>query len=831
MNEKSHESPSVDACPIPGAADLACSIRHHIVSTLGQDWKLVSGFDCYRAAALSVRDMLVERWIRTQRSFYATDAKRVYYLSLEFLIGRSLGNALTNLGLVEECDASLHEFGYSLEDLREKEWDAGLGNGGLGRLAACFLDSMATLKLPAYGYGIRYEYGIFHQRIRDGYQVETPDNWLRYGNPWEFDRPEHIYNVRFNGNVHEWVDAHGRLRHHWRDSEEVIAMATDMLIPAYGHDKVINLRLWVAKSSRDFDLRFFNEGDYIRAVENKDRTETISKVLYPSDHTSEGRELRLKQQYFFVAASMQDIMRRYKKTRDALDEFPDQVAIQLNDTHPAIAIPELMRLLMDVEALDWDKAWDLCVRTFGYTNHTVLPEALEAWPVELIARVLPRHLQIIFEINRRFLKEVAHRYPGDQDRLRRMSLIEEGSVKKVRMAHLAIVGSHAVNGVAELHTQILKEQVFRDFHEFFPGKFSNKTNGVTPRRWLLKSNPGLSDLITRHIGDGWVTDLYQLKRLIPLAHDREFQKAWREVKRENKARLASFIEQKHGVEASPDAMFDVHVKRLHEYKRQLLNVLHVITLYNRLKANPGGDFVPRLVIFAGKAAPAYWMAKLIIKLIHSVGEIVNHDPIIGDRLKVVFLANYEVSLAERIIPGGDLSQQISTAGTEASGTGNMKLALNGALTIGTLDGANIEIKEEVGEENIFIFGLKAHEVTELRDAGYRPWEYYQRNPELKQALDQLRDGYFSPFQPDLFQPIVDSLGVSESCRGRDHFMVLADYEDYLRCQACVSATYRDRETWTRMSILNVANMGKFSTDRTIMEYARDIWGVEPLSGK
>jgi len=799
-----------------------------LVTSLGDDWKFAHKFDCLRATALAVRELLAERWITTQRSYYRSDVKRVYYLSLEFLIGRTLGNALVNLGLEGKGADAIREFGYEMEDLREMEWDAGLGNGGLGRLAACFLDSLATLKIPSYGYGIRYEYGIFNQMIKDGYQVEIPDNWLRYGNPWEFQRPEHIYNVRFGGYVRQWVDGEGRLRCHWKDTDEVMAMACDVLVPGYCNDHVINLRLWAAKASRDFDLQFFNEGDYIRAVENKDRTETISKVLYPDDHTSEGRDLRLKQQYFFVSASLQDILRRFRKEHEGFDAFPDKVAIQLNDTHPSIAIPELMRVLLDVANLDWDTAWGLCVRIFGYTNHTLLPEALETWPVELFERILPRHLQIIYEINRRFLEKVAERYPGDADRLRRMSLIDEGPPKRVRMAHLAIVGSHSVNGVAALHTQLLKDNVFREFNEMFPDRFNNKTNGITPRRWLRKCNPDLSQLISNRIGENWVTDLGALKQLVRLANDGEFQASWRQAKRTNKERLTKYIERHHAVTLNLEAMFDVHVKRIHEYKRQLLNILHVIALYNRIRANPDGDFVPRVVIFGGKAAPAYWMAKLIIKLVNSVAAKVNHDTAVGDRLKAVFLANYSVSLAEKVIPAADLSEQISTAGMEASGTGNMKFALNGALTIGTLDGANIEIRQEVGEDNFFLFGLSADEVADLRSGGYEPWRVYEENAELRQALDQLRDGHFSPENPTLFRPVLDTLGVTDRQPGRDHFMVLADFEAYVQCQERVSEAYRDPSRWTRMSILNVANMGKFSSDRTIMEYARDIWDVAPM---
>jgi len=817
--------PSAPGRELAGAEvrTLQTGFASHLTYSLAKDEYTATPHDRFVSLALTVRDRLIERWIATQQTYYRRDAKRIYYLSLEFLIGRMLGNSLINLGLFDEAHQAIHELGYSLEALREVEPDAGLGNGGLGRLAACLLDSMATLELPAYGYGIRYEYGIFRQHIVDGHQAEAPDTWLRYGNPWEISRPEYLYPVKFYGRVYQYLDAQGMFRSDWVDAQQVMAMAYDTPVPGYRNNTVNTMRLWAAKATREFRLDHFNYGDYERAVVEKNQSENISRVLYPNDHFFVGRELRLRQQYFFVSATLQDVIRRYRKTHDTFSAFASKNAIQLNDTHPAIAIPELMRLLVDVEGLGWEEAWDLTVRTFGYTNHTVLPEALELWPVSLIESVLPRHMQIIYEINHRFLEAVRRRYPGDEERVRRLSLIEEGDEKRIRMAHLAIVGSHSVNGVAALHTRILREDLFKDFYDLWPGKFNNKTNGVTQRRWLRKCNPDLAALISRHIGEDWITDAYALRRLAPLADAPGFQEEWRRVKRENKERLARYIQEHNRLAVDPGSLFDCQVKRIHEYKRQLLNVLHVITLYNRLKADPGGGGVPRTVIFAGKAAPAYYKAKLVIKLVHAVGDAVNADPDVGDRLRVVFLANYGVSLAEKIIPAAELSEQISTAGMEASGTGNMKFALNGALTIGTLDGANLEIEEEVGAENIFIFGLRAEEVTALRRQGYNPWHCYGRDPELKRAIDMIAGGHFSPAEPDLFGPLVHGL-----LHGGDQHMVLADYAAYVRCQERVSAAYRDPAAWTRMSILNCANMGKFSSDRTALEYAREIWGVSPV---
>jgi len=806
------------------AEELVHSVVNHLEYSQGKDEYSATPLDYYKSLVYTVRDRLFERWIDTQQTYYKKPAKRIYYLSLEFLMGRLLDNALINLGMRDEAIKAMDALGFRLEDLEELEFDAGLGNGGLGRLAACFLDSMATLALPAYGYGIRYEYGIFFQRIRNGEQVETPDPWLRYGNPWEIDRPEALYPVNFYGQVRPYIDGKGRKRIEWVDTQQVMAMAYDTPIPGYQNDTVNNLRLWAAKSTRDFELSYFNHGDYERAVSDKVHTETISKVLYPNDNLFEGKELRLKQEYFFVSATLQDILRRYKKSHpDDFSFFPDEVAIQLNDTHPAVGIAELMRLLVDQEGVPWDTAWDITVRTFAYTNHTVLPEALEKWPVDLFGKVLPRHLQIVYDINHFFLEDVSRRYPGDLGKLERMSIIEETQGKKVRMANLAIVGSHSVNGVSALHTEILKKDLFRDFYQFWPEKFNNKTNGITQRRWLKACNPGLSKLITSRIGDGWIRNQDSLKALIPLKEDWRFRAEWKTVKQKNKERLAEYILKNNSLTIDVNSLFDCQVKRIHEYKRQLLNVLHVIALYNRIREGKVTEIVPRTVLFAGKAAPGYYMAKLIIRLINGVADVVNNDPLVKGYLRVVFLANYGVSLAEKLIPAADLSEQISTAGTEASGTGNMKFALNGALTIGTLDGANVEIQEEVGPENIFIFGHTAEEIEATWKSGYNPRDYYQKNPELKQVLDRIARGQFSPDCPDRFQPIIDSL-----LHQGDTYRLLADFESYVKAQEEVSRLYRDPEEWTKKSILNVANMGKFFSDRTIQEYAGEIWNAKPV---
>jgi glycogen phosphorylase len=820
------------------AAALKHSVLRHLEYTLAELPRHVdSAWEPYQALALAVRDRLIERWIRTQDEYYDRDPKRVYYLSLEYLMGRTLGNSLIALGLGDASGRAMAELGYRLEDLREAEWDAGLGNGGLGRLAACFLDSLATLAYPCYGYGLRYDYGIFHQRIVDGAQVEVPDGWLRYGNPWEIARSGDRFRVQFFGRVRASLNEHGRLTHEWIETRDVLATPYDTPIPGYGTETVNTLRLWSAKAVQEFDLAEFNEGDYIGAIEARARSENISRVLYPSDNVSAGRELRLAQEYFFVTATLQDIIRRYKKRYEMhdrprglrlFDRFADKVAIQLNDTHPALAIPELMRILVDVEELSWDEAWDITTRTFGYTNHTVMPEALERWPVELVRAMLPRHLEIIYEINARFLGLVRERLGADDARARRLSLIEEDSERRVRMAHLAIVGSHAVNGVARLHTQILETRVFPEFRQLWPTKFSNKTNGVTQRRWLLKCNPDLASVISSVVGTGWITDLRQLEALAPLAGDAALGLRWQAAKRQQKLELAALIRAQYErrgrpLSVDPDSLFDVQVKRIHEYKRQLLNVLHVVTLYNRIKDGVDGSAVPRTVIFGGKAAPSYHMAKLVIRLINAVGDVVNGDHAIGDRLKVVFLADYRVSLAEQIIPAAELSEQISTAGTEASGTGNMKLALNGALTIGTLDGANIEIRDAVGDDNVFIFGLTAAEAAALAPR-HDPWAHYRGDAELARVLDQIRTGAFSPGAPDLFAPIVHSL-----LDGGDRYLVLADYRAYVECQEQVSRSYRDRSGWVRKSILTTARMGDFSSDRTVRQYADEIWGISPVA--
>jgi starch phosphorylase len=804
---------------------LKNAMLKHLEFSLAKDEYSTTQRDYYKSLSLAVRDHLIERWIKTQQTYYNEDVKRVYYLSMEFLIGRLLGDALLNLGLYGSAYKAMEEFGSNLESLRQVESDAALGNGGLGRLAACFLESMATLELPAYGYGIRYEYGIFSQKIINGYQVETADNWLRYGNPWEIERPEYIYMVKYYGKVNQYLDKKGVLRNDWINTNDIVAMAYDTPIPGYHNNTVNNLRLWTAKASREFYFEDFNEGNYSKAVEDKIDSETISKVLYPRDDFRMGKELRLKQEYFLVSATLQDIIRRYKKSHgNNFQNFPDKVAIQLNDTHPALAIPELMRILMDIENLGWDFAWDITTKTFGYTNHTVMSEALEKWPVNLLEYVLPRHLQIIYEINRRFLLEVNQRYPGEINYLREMSIIEEGQEKKVRMANLAVIGSFSVNGVAALHTEILKKKVFHNFYQFWPNKFNNKTNGITQRRWLALCNWELSALISSYIGEGWATNLFELKKLQSFSDDATFQDFWQKIKLRNKERLAKYIREKNGIEVNLKSIFDCQVKRFHEYKRQLLNILHVITWYNQLKYFSKKNFVPRTIIFGGKAAPGYFMSKIIIKLINSVAETVNNDPDIGDLLKIVFLSDYSVSLAQLIIPAADLSEQISTAGMEASGTGNMKFALNGALTIGTLDGANIEIMEMVGRDNLFIFGLTADKVVNLKHNSYNPWEYYQKNPRLKQALDMIEKGYFSQDEPDLFKPIIETLRSLG-----DQYMVMADFDSYSNCQERVSSTFKNQQEWTKMSILNVANMGKFSSDRTIKEYADEIWGARSVS--
>ena len=805
---------------------LRRSLLNRLTYSVGKEPITATVRDWFHAVAFAARDRLIEHWMETQRSYYREDAKRVYYLSMEFMIGRMLANSLLNMGFFDNCRAVVQELGVDFDAMREIEEDAALGNGGLGRLAACFLDSLATLAIPSYGYGIRYEYGMFHQDIENGGQVERPDNWLRYGNPWEFPRTDLLYKVNFYGRVVHYKDDDDVYRYHWMDTAEVMAMAYDTPVPGFGNNTVNNLRLWSAKATRDFDLRYFNSGDYIKAVGDKSESESLSKVLYPDDTTTMGKELRLKQQYFFVSASLQDILFRYQKTHKEFDQLPDKAAIQLNDTHPSVAIPELMRLLVDVHGLDWDQAWDITGRTFSYTNHTLMPEALETWPLAMCVRVLPRHLQIIYEINQRFLHDVMHRNPGDVELLRRISIIDEDNGKRVRMAHLAMVGSHRVNGVAQIHTDLMKRTTFADFERTYPGKIINITNGITPRRWINQANPALSALISAHIGAAWKTELGQLEKLIPLAEDEAFRKAFMSVKQANKASLAGYIREQLKVQVNADSLFDVQIKRIHEYKRQLLNLLHVVTRYNRIRSGQTAGLVPRTVIFSGKAAPGYATAKLIIKLINDVADFVNNDPAVQDLLKVVFLPNYNVALATDIIPAVDLSEQISTAGTEASGTGNMKMALNGALTIGTMDGANVEIGEEVGWDNIFIFGLNIEEVASLQQRGYNPWDYYQAGGELRQALEMIGSGYFSPDEPQRFRSLVNDL-----THGGDRFLLLADYAAYIEAQEKVDALYSKPDEWAHKAILNVAQMGKFSSDRSIREYAEKIWQVKPVPQK
>ena len=800
---------------------LADRFLHHLRFTRGEGWDTATPHDHFFSVALSVRDLIVDRMVATQRTYHEQDVKRVYYLSLEYLLGRQLRNNLVCLGLYDSFREALARLGLDLEHLCELEPDAGLGNGGLGRLAACYIDSAATLQLPLYGYGIRYEYGIFEQEMVDGWQVEHPDYWLRFGSPWEIPRPEFTTPVRLYGQVEGQHASQGRYRPIWKDYRTVMGLPYDIPTVAYGANTVNLLRLWSAQASETFDLAAFNRGGYVEAVREKATSETISKVLYPSDEMEVGRELRLQQQYFFVACTLSDIIRRYEKNHDTLDALPDKVAIQLNDTHPSLAIAELMRVLVDERGMEWERAWELTRACVGYTNHTLLPEALEMWPAQLLGRVLPRHLQIIYEINRRFLGEVEQRWPEDGTRRRNLSLVQEGSVQSVRMAHLAIVGSHSVNGVAALHTKLIRTRLVPDFAELWPEKFSNKTNGVTPRRWLLACNPGLAAAITRRIGDRWICELERLRGLEKYADDPEFQAEFRDVKRTNKGVLAEWIQRRLATRVSPGALFDVQVKRLHEYKRQLLNILQVVMRYQRLLDEPDADLPARVVVFGAKTAPAYGRAKLIIKLICDVARTINHDERIGDRLKVAFLPNYGVSLAEMIIPAADLSEQISTAGMEASGTGNMKFALNGALTIGTLDGANIEIRDAVGEENFFLFGLTADQVA-IQRPQHDPWQTYHHNAAVRRALEAIGGGVFNAESPELFRPIVGWL-----THERDYYMLMADIESYLRAQEQVDALWGEPKVWTRSAILNVARIGYFSSDRAVREYAEQIWNVTP----
>ncbi|HEY6557551.1 MAG TPA: glycogen/starch/alpha-glucan phosphorylase [Polyangiaceae bacterium] len=801
------------------ADSLQNSFLNHIQHTQGKHPSAASRLDEFVSVARTARDRMFDRWTRTWQRYSLKQPKRVYYLSMEFLLGRLLEDALVNLGVAEPMRKALEELGIDLNEVIEQEEDAGLGNGGLGRLAACFLDSMATLGIAGLGYGIRYEYGIFRQDIADGSQVEKPDNWLRHGNPWEVARPERMYTVQFGGRVIQYTGSTGRLIHEWVDTHDVLAMAYDIPVPGYRNGVVNTLRLWSAKGTREFDISEFNRGDYVKSVENKSASENITRVLYPNDDQLAGKELRLQQEYLLVSATLQDAFHRHLSAHPDLYNLHEHAIFQLNDTHPALAVAELMRLMVDGYGIAWDHAWSITRRSLAYTNHTILPEALERWPVWLMERLLPRHLQIIYDINTQFLAEVRRRYPGDEERARRMSLIEEGPEKRVRMAHLAIVGSARVNGVSALHSRLIREHIFRDFDDLYPGRITNETNGVTPRRWLLKCNPQLAELITARIGPDWVTNLERLSALAPLASDPDFQEQWRAVKRGNKERLAAYLMRHHKLALDPSHLIDSHVKRIHEYKRQTLNILHVISLYLRLRNDGRAEFTPRTFIFSGKAAPGYDMAKRIVQLINAVGEVINSDPRANQVLRVLFVPNYGVTTAEHIIPATDVSEQISTAGTEASGTGNMKFALNGALTVGTLDGANVEILEAVGSENMFIFGLTTEGVEAYRRSGAHPRELYYAEPELRRVLDAIMSGTFSPDEPSRFRPIVDAL-----LQG-DPYLVLADFLSYASCQRSVEAAYRDQSSWTRRAILNVANMGRFSSDATIVGYARDIWGV------
>ncbi|EKQ69765.1 glycogen/starch/alpha-glucan phosphorylase [Leptolyngbyaceae cyanobacterium JSC-12] len=783
---------------------------------------IASQNDYYMALAYTVRDRLFRRWLNTAETYSNQTARTVCYLSAEFLMGPHLGNNLINLGIYDRVKQAMEELGLSLNELLEQEEEPGLGNGGLGRLAACYLDSMATLEIPSIGYGIRYEFGIFDQDIRDGWQVEITDKWLRFGNPWEVARPEWEVEVKFGGHTETFTDEHEHLRTRWVPAKVVRGIPYDTPILGYQVNSCNTLRLWAAEATESFDFDAFNAGDYSGAVFRKMESETISKVLYPNDNMTQGKILRLEQQFFFVSCSLQDMIRIMERQNVPLDRFHEKFAIQLNDTHPSIAVAELMRLLLDEHGMGWDKAWYITTHTFSYTNHTLLPEALERWPIGLFGNLLPRHLEIIFEINKRFLDDIRIKYPDDTERLRRMSLIDESGERYVRMAHLACVGSSAVNGVAALHTELLKKDVLHDFAEMYPERFKNVTNGVTPRRFLVLSNPRLCELITNRIGDTWVKHLDQLHQLENYVNDTGFRTEFRQIKQAIKQDLANYIKHLYDLDVDPLSLFDIQSKRIHEYKRQHLNALHIITLYNRIKANPNVEITPRTFLFGGKAAPGYYMAKLIIKLINSIADVVNRDPDVRGQLKVLFMKDYNVKFAQRVYPAADLSEQISTAGKEASGTGNMKFAMNGALTIGTLDGANVEIREEVGAENFFLFGLTAEEVYAQKAAGYNPRDYYDTDPELKLVIDRLASGFFSHGDTDLFKPLIDNLLYS------DPYLLLADYRSYVDCQDQVSAAYRNQDHWTRMSILNTARMGKFSSDRSISDYCKDIWHVQPV---
>ncbi|MFZ2313442.1 MAG: glycogen/starch/alpha-glucan phosphorylase [Methylobacter sp.] len=820
--------PKTTICSLPGLGmdkeQLAADFKRNYSHRLGRDENCTSPHYAYEALALAISDRLMERWKKTYNAYKDQDCKKAYYLSMEFLMGRTLSNAMLNLGINDAVESAMYDLGLELEELIDSEPDAGLGNGGLGRLAACFIDSCATLQLPVTGYGLRYEYGMFSQAIINGEQVEKPDHWLRNGNVWEIERSEYTHRIKFGGHTETHIDEQGKKRVCWVDTHDVLAVPFDTPIPGYQNGTVNTLRLWKATATDVFDLQEFNAGDYAESVAAKNTAENITMVLYPNDANENGKALRLRQQYLLASASLQDVIANWVgRNGNDFSEFAANNCFQLNDTHPSIAVAELMRLLMDVHGLYWDEAWSITRNTMAYTNHTLLPEALERWSVNLFKELLPRLIEIIFDINAHFLSEVSAHWPGDRDRLARMSLIEEGSEQQVRMAYLAIVGSYSVNGVAALHTKLLQQGLFRDFYEFWPGKFNNKTNGVTPRRWLAACNPELADLITETIGDGWVTDLSLLKNLKPYAEDKLFRKRWYDVQQSAKQKLIDYKKQELNIDLDVNALFDVQVKRIHEYKRQLLNVLHVIHLYERIKRGDTANWTNRCVLIAGKAAPGYYMAKKIIKLINNVASVINHDPDVGDRLKLAFMPNYRVSAMEKICPGADLSEQISTAGKEASGTGNMKFMMNGALTIGTLDGANIEIREEVGDENFFLFGLTEEQVEEMSHH-YDPVAMISQDADLQKVINLLECGHFNQFEPGIFDDILASIKSPH-----DPWMTVADFRSFVDTQKRVEAAYQDQDRWTRMSILNCAASGKFSTDRTISDYNNDIWKLTPVS--
>ncbi len=804
---------------------LKTMIRENVKTLYRKNLETASAEEIYQGAVFSLRDLITDKWIKTHDTYSEKDAKIVYYLSLEFLMGRFLGNALINMGMNTVIKEVFAELGIDYNTVEDAEPDPGLGNGGLGRLAACFLDSLSTLELPAYGCGIRYHYGIFEQKIENGYQVEAPDNWLEDGDPWGIRRNEYAVEIKFGGHVRAMPKESGGYRFVQEGYQSVMAIPYDYPVVGYGNNTVNTLRLWDARAKNRIDLKYFNEGNYQKAAEEETLAKTLTDVLYPADEHYQGKELRLRQQYFFISATVQRVIARFKENHGDFNLLPEKVAFQLNDTHPSIAVAELMRVLVDENDLPWDQAWEITQKVCAYTNHTIMSEALEKWPLDLFSRLLPRIYQIVEEINRRFCLELTEKYGNNPEKIRRLAIIADG---QIRMAYMAIVGSHSVNGVAALHTEILKNQELKDFYKLYPEKFNNKTNGITQRRWLLHANPQLAELITEKIGDGWITDLLQLERILPYSEDKEFQERFMEIKRANKVALAKYIKSAKGIDINPDSIFDIQVKRLHEYKRQLLNVLHIIGLYNKLKMNPGLDIMPRTFIFGAKAAAGYRRAKLIIKLINSVADVVNSDESIGGKIKVVFLENYRVSLAERLIPAADVSEQISTAGKEASGTGNMKFMLNGALTVGTMDGANVEIFDEVGEENIFIFGMSAEEVQEKYNGEYDPWSVYNMNQEVRMAMTALIDGTFSN-DTSLFRELYDALLNGFGGSRADEYFILEDYADYQRAQLAVDFSYRNKEKWARMAIYNTGKSGKFSSDRTIKEYAKEIWNLPSVS--